>query len=89
MKQVVTIFTKPDCPESQALKDFLARDEVPYLEVDITENGEKKRQLVSATGKNIIPAVTIEQEKLIGKKKQQIFHGFTTNKKQIDNTLKH
>ncbi|SDM16519.1 glutaredoxin family protein [Sediminibacillus halophilus] len=89
MKQVVKIYTKAACQESQSLKEFLSKDQVPYVEVDITESEEKQRQLQSAAGTNLVPTIVIEQEGLIGKKKNIIYTGFTNNKEEIDRTIKH
>ncbi|SDK06823.1 glutaredoxin family protein [Sediminibacillus albus] len=89
MKQQVKIFTKAECPDSQSLKDFLSKDQVPYLEVDITESEEKKKQLQSATGTNIVPAIVIEQKNILGQKKNMIYNGFAVNKEKINRTLKH
>ncbi|QTN00238.1 hypothetical protein ERJ70_13585 [Sediminibacillus dalangtanensis] len=89
MKQVVKIYTKAACQESQSLKEFLSKDQVPYVEVDITESEEKQRQLQSAAGTNLVPTIVIEQEGFIGKKKNIIYTGFTNNKDEIDRTIKH
>ncbi|WP_026569538.1 MULTISPECIES: glutaredoxin family protein [Sediminibacillus] len=89
MKQVVKIYTKAACQESQSLKEFLSKDQVPYVEVDITESEEKQRQLQSTAGTNLVPTIVIEQEGIIGKKKNIIYTGFTNNKDEIDRTIKH
>lgn len=86
--KLVKIYTRPGCEDCQSLKEFLSEDQIPYSEVDITESPERLKQLELVTGAKIVPAILIEKTNMAGKKKQQVFTGFTNNREKVERIIK-
>jgi glutaredoxin-like protein NrdH len=52
----VTVYTMPDCPQCNATKKYLDRDNIEYLTVDISTD-EEAYALVSSLGYKAAPVV--------------------------------
>ncbi len=60
----VTIYTTEYCPFCTAAKDFLKHKNIPFEEIDVSED-EKKAELRARSGWRTVPQIFIDDE-LIG-----------------------
>jgi glutaredoxin 3 len=62
----VTIYTTRICGYCVAAKRLLAARGIPYEEIDVTGNDEKRAWLVQATGRRNVPQIFIGSEAIGG-----------------------
>jgi glutaredoxin 3 len=63
----VTIYTKNWCPYCMAAKDLLNRKGVPFTEIEISGNGDKRNEMIArARGRATVPQVFIGERHLGG-----------------------
>ena len=55
----VRIYTTPTCPYCHMAKRLFASKGVPYEEIDVSGDWEKRRWLASETGQRTVPQVFI------------------------------
>jgi glutaredoxin 3 len=61
----VKIYTTKVCPYCLLAKALLTKRSVPYEEIDVSRDDDKRAWLVSATGRRTVPQIFID-EKAIG-----------------------
>ena len=64
-EQVLIVYTRPDCPYSDALMHDLNKDEVEYRQVDLEEHPELIEELERLTGGDRITPVMVEGDLVI------------------------
>ncbi len=62
----VTIYTTRICGYCFAAKRLLGARGIPYEEIDVTGNDEKRAWLVQATGRRKVPQIFIGSEAIVG-----------------------
>jgi glutaredoxin 3 len=62
----VTIYTTRLCGYCIAAKRLLAARGIPYEEIDVTSNNEKRAWLAQATGRRKVPQIFIGSEAIGG-----------------------
>lgn len=62
----VTIYVTTYCPYCVRAKSILKRHNVPYTEVDVTGDDEKRHWLVEATGQRTVPQIFFGDESIGG-----------------------
>lgn len=62
----VTIYTTDYCPYCTRAKQVLKSNQVPFTEVDVTGDDEKRRWLVETTGQRTVPQIFFDQEPVGG-----------------------
>jgi glutaredoxin 3 len=55
----VLLYTTPSCPYCVMAKRLLTQKGVAFREIDVANDGEKRRWLVEATGQRTVPQVFI------------------------------
>lgn len=58
MKQV-TIYTTRYCPHCERAKDLLKRKKIPFREIDVTDDSEKRREAEERYGWMTVPIIVI------------------------------
>ncbi len=61
-----TIYTAPQCPHSNRLKEFLAEHNIDFEERCVLTSPETFSELEEATGQKAIPALVVDGESFIG-----------------------
>jgi glutaredoxin len=61
MANTIVIFTLNGCSHCHSLKERLDEINIPYLDVEITQNEKIWEQVVEQTGEDLIPTVFIKQ----------------------------
>lgn len=87
-KSIIYVYTSPDSVDCKRLKDFLAQEEIPYQEYDITESTKRKEELSHVTGGDTVPGILIEKTSMFGNKKRLVFNGYYNNRQKIQRSLK-
>jgi glutaredoxin 3 len=62
----VTIYTTSACGYCLAAKNLLRKRGIPYEEIDVTGNAEKRAWLVKVTGRRTVPQIFIRGEAIGG-----------------------
>jgi glutaredoxin 3 len=62
----VTLYTTRVCPYCVAAKRLLAARGIPYKEVDVSTDHDKRAWLVEATGRRTVPQIFIGEEAIGG-----------------------
>lgn len=69
----IKIYSTPTCTYCIILKRYLDGKNVPYEEVDITEDEEAKQRMIEKTNQMTVPVVEIDDEKfIVGFNKEEI-----------------
>lgn len=58
----VTVYTTDFCPYCKRAKDLLTRKNIPFQEVDLTHDDEKRKELERKTGFMTVPMIFIGDE---------------------------
>jgi glutaredoxin 3 len=66
MSAEVTVYTTRICGYCVAAKRLLASRNVPFQEIDVTGDREKRAWLVEATGRRTVPQIFIAGESIGG-----------------------
>ena len=69
---MVTIYSTPTCVYCNSLKEYLAGKNIPYQEIDVSENEKELEKMVAISGQMGVPVVEIEGNVVIGFDKQKI-----------------
>jgi len=62
----ITIYTTPTCGFCHMAKQYFARKNVGYDEVDITTNGDGFKWVIDHTGQAAVPVIKIGETVIIG-----------------------
>ena len=62
MPKPVTIYTTPYCPHCARVKALLQKKNIPFKEVDVTEDEAARRQIEEKTGWMTVPMIFIGEE---------------------------
>ena len=61
MKNVI-VYSTSYCPYCMKAKNLLKSKNIPFKEVDLTDDSDKRRQLEEQTGWMTVPMIFIEEE---------------------------
>ncbi|WP_404462061.1 glutaredoxin domain-containing protein [Sutcliffiella horikoshii] len=62
----ITVYTQPDCPPCQVVKQFLTHHNISYKVIDISENLEARDYLVHELQSYSTPTVTVDEQVVKG-----------------------
>ena len=57
--QPVIVYTTTYCPYCSRAKELLSRKQVPFTEIDLTEQDEEREKLTERTGRRTVPQIFI------------------------------
>lgn len=66
MNKTVIVYTQPDCPPCKIVKQYLEHHQVPFQEVDITQNEQARYKLINKLKSSSTPTVTVDSEVVTG-----------------------
>lgn len=64
--QEVKIYTTPTCPYCERLKSFLEEKNIGYTEFDLSQDAQKRQEIIEKTGQMGVPVTQIGEEFVIG-----------------------
>ena len=62
----VSIYTTRICPYCVAAKRLLSKRDIPYEDIDVSNDPDKRAWLVQATGRRTVPQIFIKGEAIGG-----------------------
>ena len=62
----VTVYTTPVCPYCVRAKSLLQRKGIPYVEVDVARDEERRAWLIKETGRRTVPQIFIGDQPIGG-----------------------
>lgn len=68
----ITVYTQPDCPPCQVVKQFLTHHNITYKLIDITEDLQARDYLVHELQSFSTPTVTVNEHVVKGFDLQQL-----------------
>ncbi|MGM0873407.1 MAG: glutaredoxin family protein [Bacillota bacterium] len=66
MEKVVTVYSQPNCPPCQVVKQFLDHHSVPYIEKDVSVDTEARDKLVYELKSTSTPTITVDDQVVTG-----------------------
>lgn len=68
----ITIYSTPTCIYCKTLKEYLHSKNIPYQEVDVSENEKELEKMVAISGQMGVPVVDIDGNVVIGFDKEKV-----------------
>ena len=62
----ITIYTTPQCHWCRVAKRYLDENEVAYVEVDVSERGPARREMLLLTGGSTVPVLKVGEHAMTG-----------------------
>ncbi len=69
---MVKIYSTPTCVYCNTLKDYFAKNNIEYQEIDVSKDEKELEKMVSISGQMGVPVVDIEGNIVIGFDKEKI-----------------
>ena len=69
---MVIIYSTPTCVYCKTLKEYLASKNIPYKEVDVSENEKELEKMVAISGQMGVPVVEIDDNVIVGFDREKI-----------------
>jgi len=68
----VRVFISEMCPYCITLKNFLKEHNIPFEEIDVTENQQIQKEIIEKSGQMGLPVLEIDGEIVVGFDKEKI-----------------
>jgi glutaredoxin-like YruB-family protein len=68
----IKIYTTPFCVYCKEVKEFLSKNNLDYLEIDVSQDEKALNYIVSKTGQIAVPVIEINNEIIVGFDKNKI-----------------
>jgi|YNPNPStandDraft_1061719.scaffolds.fasta_scaffold01828_6 glutaredoxin 3 len=62
----IVVYTTPTCPYCHQVKEYLARQGLPFREVDVSQDAAGAAEMVRLTGQRGVPVTVIDGQVVIG-----------------------
>lgn len=62
----VTIYSTPTCGYCKKAKDFFSNHDIDYTEHDVSENKQKRQEMVQKSGQMGVPVIIVNDEIIVG-----------------------
>lgn len=69
---MITVFTTKTCAYCKMVKQYLTLKGREFQEVDLSDNPEKRQELISKTGAVTVPIVQVGEEFIVGWDRQRM-----------------
>lgn len=90
MKKVqFELYTRPTCSDCQEAKAFLAKNNISYINYDLSKEPAREKELIKIAGVRMVPTFIFENKSMLGLlNKPKVLIGFEQNFNEIKNLLK-
>ena len=68
----VKIYSTPNCPYCKLAKQFLAENNIPFEDIDVSVNQLAAQEMISRSGQMGVPVIDIDGELIVGFDKEKI-----------------
>ncbi len=72
MDKKVTVYSTSTCPFCVRAKQYLKDNNVPFEDIDVSENEEKAQEMIKKSGQMGVPVLEIGSEIIVGFDKEKI-----------------
>ncbi len=72
MDKEVRVYTTPNCPWCAAVKQYLEERDIPYIEIDVSQDQQAALEMIEKSGQMGVPVVEIDGEIVIGFDKERL-----------------
>ena len=62
----IIVYSTPSCPYCQLVKEFLYNHNIPFEDVDVSQNQEAAQEMVMKSGQTGVPVIDIEGTIIVG-----------------------
>ena len=62
----VTVYSTPTCPWCDRAKEYLRSRDVPFRDVDVSQDMDAAREMVQMTGQQGVPVIATDNEVIVG-----------------------
>jgi glutaredoxin-like YruB-family protein len=66
MKKEAKIYTTPTCAYCQMAKEWFKENNIEYEELDVSQDEEKRKNLIEKTGQMAVPVIEVGGQIVIG-----------------------
>ncbi len=71
MKKVI-VYSTPTCVYCQMLKDWLKNNNISFVAYDLSQDVERREEVIKKTGQMGVPVIEIDEEIIIGFDKKRL-----------------
>jgi len=68
----VTVYSTPTCPWCHLAKEFLTEHQIPFEEVDVSQDEAKAQEMILKSGQMGVPVIEIDGQIVIGFNKPRL-----------------
>ncbi len=68
----VTIYTTPTCQYCKMAKQYFQENDIDYTEYDVSENEEKRSEMIEKSGQMGVPVIDINGQLIVGFDKSSV-----------------
>ena len=68
----VKIYSTPNCPYCKLAKQFLAENNIPFEDIDVSVNQLAAQEMISRSGQMGVPVIDIDGQIVVGFDKNKI-----------------
>jgi glutaredoxin-like YruB-family protein len=65
MKQV-TIYSTPTCPYCKMAKEFFAKNNIKFTDIDVSSDVTKQQEMIGKSGQLAVPVIDIDGDIIVG-----------------------
>jgi glutaredoxin 3 len=66
MDKPVTIYSTPTCHFCHAAKDFFAANSVPFIDINVATDLDRRKEMIEKSGQMGVPVITIGEDVVVG-----------------------
>ncbi|MCA1055708.1 glutaredoxin family protein [Rossellomorea aquimaris] len=82
---LLELYTRPSCSDCQAAKEYLAEENIDYIDKNVGEDQSFEEEMKELSGSRIVPFFAFYKKGLLGRKRPvKNLIGFEVNRKEIE-----
>ena len=62
----VIVYSTPTCPHCHHAKDFLKEKNIPFDDIDVSQDREKAKEMIEKSGQMGVPVIDIDGKIVVG-----------------------
>ncbi|MDI6603433.1 MAG: Uxx-star family glutaredoxin-like (seleno)protein [Patescibacteria group bacterium] len=69
---MVKVYTTPSCPYCLTLKAFLKKNNIKFVEIDVSQDKKAQEEMIEKSGQMGVPVIEIGDQIVVGFDKEKI-----------------
>ena len=66
MPKKIEIYSTPSCHFCQMTKEFLTEHNIPFIDYNVLEDLEKRKEMIAKSGQMGVPVIVIDEKVMVG-----------------------